>query len=150
MELVDFIIAAKIGGYASGSEALATSFEDGAKGFVFESNGYRYVDRYYGFNPFSGTEFVFDSSGKLIWLMNYYGKVGAASSKPSVVYQILKDAMLKIDREFPFRGPSKLIKNDYIYENTQSGSIDRFQGKEHISKNGIELYSLNYHGGLMV
>ncbi len=72
MELVNFIIATKIAGYASGDEAQETAFEDNAKGFTFESNGYRYVDRYYGFNPFSGSEFVFDSSGKLLWSMNYY------------------------------------------------------------------------------
>ncbi len=150
MELVDFIIAAKIAGYASGNDAQERLFEDDAKGFVFESNGYRYVDRYYGFNPFSGSEFVFDSSGKRIWTMNYYGRLEPISNKPSLIYQILKDAMLKIDREFPFRGPAKLKKNEYIYENTQSGSVDRFLGKERILKNDVTLFSLNYHGGSMV
>ena len=150
MELVDFVIAAKIAGYASGDDAQEASFEDDAKGYIFELDGYRYVDRYYGFNPFSGSELVFDSSGKLFWSMNYYGRVEPAGDEPSVVYQILKDAMLKIDRKFPFRGPLKLIKNEYTYENIQSGSMDRFQGKERILKNNVELYTLNYHGGSMV
>ena len=147
MELIDFIIAAKIAGYASGKEAKKTTFEDNSKGFIFESNGYRYVDRYYGFNPFCGSEFVFDSSGKLLWSMNYYGRVEPNGDEPSVIYQILKESMLNIDKKFPFRGPLKLVNNEYVYENFQSGSMDRFQGRECISKNDVELYSLNYHGG---
>lgn len=82
--------------------------------------------------------------------MNYYGRVQASSDETSAIYQILKDAMLKIDRTFPFRGPSKLNINEYMYENIQSGSIDRFQGKEHILKDDVALYSLNYHGGSLV
>ncbi len=34
MELVNFIIATKIAGYASGDEAQETAFEDNAKGFI--------------------------------------------------------------------------------------------------------------------
>ena len=28
-------------------------------------NGYRYIDRYYGFNPFSGTEHIYDDNKDL-------------------------------------------------------------------------------------
>ena len=34
MELIDFVIAAKKAGYASGGEAQETLFEDDAKGFI--------------------------------------------------------------------------------------------------------------------
>ena len=81
--------------------------------------------------------------------MNYFGRVKPTSDEPSVVYQILKNAMLKIDRKFPFRGPAKLILNEYMYENIQSGSMERFQGKERVLKSDVEFYSLNYHGGSM-
>ena len=89
MELIDFIIAAKIAGYASGNEAKKTTFEDNSKGFIFESNGYRYVDRYYGFNPFCGSEFVFDSSRKLLWSMNYFGRLKPLIDSPRLGLYIL-------------------------------------------------------------
>ena len=82
--------------------------------------------------------------------MNYYGRVEPNGDEPSVIYQILKEAMLNIDKKFPFRGPLKLVNNEYVYENFQSGSMDRFQGRECIFKNDVELYSLSYHGGSML
>ena len=150
MELIDFVIEAKIAGYASGGEGEESAFEDNAKGFVYESNGYRYVDKYYGFNPLSGTEIVFDINGKPIWSMNYFGRVESICEEPAMVYAFLKEAMLRIDRNFPFRGPSKMTKNDYIYENIQSGSMTEFSGEERISRNKQIVYKLKYHGGLMI
>jgi len=69
--LIDFIMKAKISGYASGGEGQERKFDDGSLGFEFMANGYKYLDRYYGFNPFSGTEHVYDDNGSLIWTMNY-------------------------------------------------------------------------------
>ncbi len=65
MELIEFIIKAKLSGYATGGESREKTFDDGSRGFEFESGGYRYQDRYYGFNPFSGTEHVYDAKGDL-------------------------------------------------------------------------------------
>ena len=150
MELIDFVIEAKIAGYAAGGEGQESAFEDNAKGFVYESSGYRYVDQYYGFNPFSGSEIVFDTNGEPIWSMNYFGRVESICEKPVKVYAFLKEAMLKIDRNFPFRGPPKMTKNEYIYENIQSGSMIEFSGEERISRKKLILYKLKYHGGLMI
>ena len=73
MTLVEFIIKAKLSGYAAGREVRKKKFKDGSLGFEFKSEEYRYIDRYYGFNPFSGTEHVYDAGGILIWKMNYHG-----------------------------------------------------------------------------
>jgi hypothetical protein len=149
MEIIDFIIDAKLSGYAAGSGNNELKFEDGSKGSEYKSKEYRYLDRFYGFNPFSGSEFVFDSSGKLIWTMNYFGKIVQDCKDPSAIYNFLRDAMAKIDRDFPFRGPSKLEKDGYLYRNHQSGLFERFHGEECITKDDLELYKLHYHGGVI-
>jgi len=149
MELIDFLIEAKLVGYASGDQGQKVEFEDNSVGFRYESDTYRYLDKFFGFNPFSGSEFVFDLDGNLVWTMNYFGKIASSCSEPSEVYTFLREAMLKIDRSSPFRGPPKFEKPGYCYKNDQTGSLERFEGKECIFKNDQEIYLLNYHGGAM-
>jgi len=109
MTLIDFIIKAKLSGYASGGEGQELKFEDGSKGFELVSGDYRYLDSYNGFNPFSGSERVFDSDNILVWVMNYYGEVLPNCSDPKGIYSFLKDAMLLISPEYQFRGPVVIL-----------------------------------------
>ena len=55
--------------------------------------------------------------------------------------------MLLISSDYPFRGPARLEKQNYRYENQQHGSLDRFHGIERIYENNKEVYVLYYHGG---
>lgn len=105
MDLLEFILEAKVSGYATGGEGNEIKFEDGSKGFEYAKSGFRYLDRYFGFNPFSGTEFVFDNSGSVVWTMNYYGEVYEICDSPAEVHKTLKLAMQNISPLFPFRGP---------------------------------------------
>ena len=74
MELSKFLAKAKIATYASVGEANERTLDDGAKELTFEDGKFKYRDRYYGFNPFIGQEVV-SQNGKIIWSMNYYGKI---------------------------------------------------------------------------
>ncbi len=147
MNFIEFLIAAKISGYATGGEGNELKFDDGSKGFEYVLDHYRYLDRYIGFNPFAGTEFIYDLNSTPIWSMNYYGAVSRGYQEPSRVYEILKLAMQQISPEFPFRGPASFIKSGLVYENDQHGNIDNFFGKETIYEDGAAIYSLSYHGG---
>lgn len=149
MDLVNFIIKAKIEGYATGGEKQELKFDDGSIGFKFEIDGYKYIDRYYGFNPFSGTEHVYDSDEALIWKMNYYGEIIGTPSDPKIVYGFLREAMASITPEYPFRGPAKMVKGNLIYANQQDGTLDAFNGHEAIYENENKIYYLHYHGGNM-
>ncbi len=150
MGLIEFIIKAKLSGYATGSEGQKKTFDDGSFGFEFESGGYRYLDRYYGFNPFSGTEHVLDVKGSLIWKMNYYGKITGDCPDPGRIYEFLRKAMSLISPEFPFRGPAMLEKGNLHYENRQNGTLENFHGVESIYDSGQRAYVLYYHGGKMM
>jgi len=150
MALVEFIIKAKLSGYAAGREVRKRKFKDGSLGFEFKSEGYRYLDRYYGFNPFSGTEHVYDAGGILIWKMNYYGKILETHSNSGRIYGFLREAMSLVTPAFPFRGPAILEKEDFLYENRQNGSPESFHGVESIYEGGKRVYVLYYHGGKMI
>ncbi|MBI5602253.1 MAG: hypothetical protein HY879_02775 [Deltaproteobacteria bacterium] len=106
MSLLNFILQGKASGYASGGEGQERIFEDGSRGFEFVGEHYRYLDRYFGFNPFAGTEHIYAANGPLLWVMNYYGQVLPTCSDPMKVYTFLKEAMRLVSPAYPFRGPS--------------------------------------------
>ena len=86
MTLIDFILKAKLSGYASGGEGQEKKFDDSSVGFEIVSDGYRYLDRYDGLNPFVGSEQIFDSNNALLWVMNYFGEVLPNDSEPKKIY----------------------------------------------------------------
>ena len=147
MTLLDFILQGKISGYASGGEGQEKTFADGSRGFEFSGHGYCYLDRYYGFNPFTGTEHIYAANGYLLWVMNYYGQVLPLCSDPGMVYSFLKEAMRLVTPDYPFRGPALFEKGSLRYENQQHGTLDSFYGTECIYENQEKVYFLHYHGG---
>ena len=149
MTLLDFILQGKISGYASGGEGQEKTFDDGSRGFEFTGHGYRYFDRYYGFNPFAGTEHIYTANGSLLWVMNYYGQVLPICSDPMKVYSFLREAMRLVTPEYPFRGPALFEKDILRYENQQHGTLDSFYGIESIFEKREKVYLLHYHGGKM-
>ena len=150
MALIDFIIKAKLSGYAIGGEGQERKLDDGSLGFEFMANDYKYLDRYYGFNPFAGTEHIYAVNGSLIWMMNYYGEVLPTYSDPKKIYSFLRKAMSSITPAHPFRGPAKLEKDNLQYENIQNGTLDSFHGVESIYEGNERVYFLHYHGGNMI
>jgi len=149
MNLINFLIAAKKSGYATNNEKEELKFEDGSKGYQFKSQDFTYIDRHYGFNPFSGSEKIFNSAGILIWRMNYYGEISINCGQPKEVYSFLREAMLRINEEYPFRGPDMLVRNNLKYKNLQQGTLDSFHGIEQIFDKEISVYKLHYHGGII-
>ena len=150
MTLLDFILQGKISGYASGGEGQEKTFADGSRGFEFSGHGYRYLDRYYGFNPFTGTEHIYAANGPLLWVMNYYGQVLPLCSDPGKVYSFLKEAMRLVTPDYPFRGPALFEKGSLRYENQQHGTLESFYGTESISENHVIVYFFHYHGGKLI
>jgi hypothetical protein len=74
----------------------------------------RYRDRYYGWDPFAGEEVV-TKDGKVIWLMNYYGRCLPDGVTPSQVYGFLSKALAEVTEETPYRGPEKYMENGFMY-----------------------------------
>ena len=88
MELSKFLVKAKIATYASEGEGGEKDLEDGSKELTYEEEEFRYRDRYFGFNPFSGEEVVWKNN-EFIWVMNYYGKVVSDKIPAKQIYEFL-------------------------------------------------------------
>ncbi len=145
MEFTEFLINAKLSGYATGGEGKEIKLEDGGSKFYHTEQDFEYSDIYYGFNPFIGQEVV-KRNGITIWLMNYYGETNCANIKASSIYQFLKLALQNLDPELPLRGPSEFKRDSFDYINTVNGNIDLFSGEEIIHYDQNQVYKLCYHG----
>ena len=148
MALLDFILRAKRTGYAGG-DSREIRFDDGSVGYEQQSGDFIYLDRYTGTNPFVGVEKIFSPGRTLLWAMNYYGRVLTDSTGPQDIYAFLREALLELTPEYPFRGPAVNEKNGFRYANNQQGDLDRFHGIEQIYMNEKKIYELYYHGGQM-
>jgi len=145
LELCKFLVKAKINTYTSGREG--TILTDGSKELTFEEGEFVYRDKYHGFNPFIGGEVVF-CKGKCIWGMNYYGYIIPSEGiSQKEVYAFLREALKKVGKEKPFRGPKKYEENSFQYVNSVEGNLGMFNGIEKILYKGKEVYRLLYHGG---
>ena len=148
MELSNFLVKARINTYASigeGKEDEVRALEDGSIEFVYEENGFRYRDRYFGFNPFIGEEIVWQN-GEVIWGMNYYGRITSDVVPEKQVYEFLRKALRQVTEDRPFRG-NNFREGDFEYINESKGTIKSFNGVERVLHKGQEIYRLNYHGG---
>jgi len=149
IEFRQFLVKAKLAGYATAGEGGERDSDDRGKEFRFSDIGLEYRDRYYGFNPFAGEEVVWHGRNPG-WVMNYYGSVNSADPNPVEVFDFLKRAMQRVTVDRPFRGPERLTEGDLEYLDEGSGDIDRFKGTEVICYKGTPIYSLHYHGGAIL
>jgi hypothetical protein len=147
-QLSKFLVKAKISTYASFGETGKEMLVDGGKEFSFEQGEFRYRDRYFGSSSFIGEEIVFQD-GKVIWGMNYYGGDVSDIISSEKVYDFLKEALKKVTKDKPFRGPDNFKKDDFEYINKPEGRVERFSGQESILYKGELVHRVNYQGGLI-
>jgi len=148
-QLSKFLVKAKINTYALSGENEEKVLFDESKEFEFEEKEFKYRDRYFGFDPFIGQEIVWQN-GKIIWGMNYYGKVVSEVIPVKQIYQFLKEVLKKVLENKPFRGPDNFKQGDFEYFNKVEGVVENFQGEEAIFYKKQLVYKLNYHGGLVI
>lgn len=150
MELKEFLVRAKKNTYASGAKEII--LPDSGKEIIYEEDNFKYRDRYYGFNPFSGQELVLKNN-EHEWSMNYYGIIFSDKIMGKIteeeIYKFLRESLANVYADAPFRGPSKFESRDLKYFCDFEGDIKRFKGKEFIHHNHINcrIYCLEFHGG---
>lgn len=148
MELIDFLIKAKINTYAGQGEGGEMKLVAGGKEFFYQEGVWRYRDRYFGFNPFIGTEIIWKNN-QAVWGMNYYGEIISDKIDSKKVYQFLRQAMRLVQPDRPFRGPKNFQSGEWLYQDNSSGTIDKFNGMEMIYFIKDKVYELNYYGGFV-
>jgi len=147
-KLSKFIVKAKIATYASGNARKEIILKDRCKELNFEDGGFKYRDRYFGSDSFSGEEVVW-RDGKPIWSMNYFGRIKSGLILDKDIVEFLRKCMRMVKENRPFRGPEMYKEGDFQYVDESLGSIECFVGIEKIFCKAKEVYRLDYHGGLI-
>lgn len=146
-KLANFLVMSKKRCYASGREP--TVDKDRSKVFRYQNGPWLYIDRYHGYNPFSGVEYVFVRSSP-VWGNHYYGRILKMQEKSEIIYEVLRKALFRVTPDMPLRGPPVYSFNNYEYRNKVSGDISEFNGHEKILHKGTEVYILDYFGGEII
>lgn len=146
--LENFIITAKATCYV-GDGAPSPSSRPTSHDLGFQDGDWRYLDSYFGGTDFIGQEVVWHKD-KPVWAMNYYGYIlQAAEIDAEKAGEIIKTALSALYAKNRFLGGFEYLVGDYTYNDGNTGDVTRFHGIETISHNDIEVYRLDYHGGMI-
>ena|SRR3989344_2757767 len=145
--LKQFLVDSNKAGYAGGEEKKWIKEPDGSTTIPFEKGSWRSHDNFFGGEPYGGRTIVF-YDGKPYWVMVYYGWV-KEGVEANPVYGVLRNALMQMPEDHPFRGPKEYKEGDFAYTNSWKGEVDRFSGEEQITQSGGLIYKANYLGGLV-
>lgn len=141
--IVEFLIRAKQATYA-GKGAETASSRVKSHDLEYREGDFLYYDTYLGGDRFAGEEALW-ISGIPYWSMNYAGRVTGENFSGD----FLKEALLHVPAEKPYRGPDSYTDGDYVYYCDTEGSFDWFRGKETIEYRGEPIYECYFHGGII-
>lgn len=139
--ILDFLLRAKTSTYAAHAAETSPS-RPNSHDLRYAEGDLLYIDTYLGGVRFAGEEAVW-KDGVPVWTMNYCGRVIGQGFDGD----FLKNALMLVPRERPFRGPEEYNEGAMQYQNHSEGTIDWYQGFEVISLGGTRIYECFYHSG---
>jgi transcriptional regulator with XRE-family HTH domain len=138
-----FLCEAKRECYAGEGNKVDSS-RPGSQDHYYQRGDYEYRDSYFGGEKFIGEEVLYHKA-TAIWSMNYCGhNLAEEFSLP-----FLKEALLQVQEQYPFRGPLIYRNGDFYYHCSIQGDVDWFQGKEEIFLGDKLVYECYFHGGII-
>ena len=143
-EMLAFLLEAKHKTYA-GNGQHAPSSRPASVDLPYQDGDYLYLDSYLGGVRFLGEEGVWFKRQPL-WGMNYYGWM-LVTEVPAGFGEFLKQALLEVPAEAPYRGPAYFVAGEFEYYCQSQGSPECFEGRETIEQAGTQIYELVFHGG---
>ena len=148
-----FLVDAKRRTYAGLDDDATVSAPafPGSKQLEYRDDGLSYRDIYFGMTYFVGQEVVC-SDERAIWSMSYSGGLAsglADRAEVAAIYAFLRQSLLRIRVDAPFRGPPSFEEGDFRYVNTPEGDLSGFSGVEQVTRSGAKVYSLRYGGGMI-
>ena len=148
VQLNNFIVRAKAATYVGGGEASA-SCRPGSHDLQFRAGAFHYWDSYFGGADFIGEEVVYFED-KPIWAMNYYGRLHAPDRiTAEETGQMIKRSLSRLYQQNRFLGGFEYTDGRDTYHDNNEGDVTSFTGKEWIDRDGVRVYELVYHGGLI-
>ena len=147
-QLEPFIVKAKAATYVGDGEK-SSPCRRGSHDLQFRDGDFGYLDSYFGGVDFIGEEVVY-YRGKPVWAMNYYGRILRPDMIEAVeAGSIIKQSLTEMYREGRFLGGFECDTGDGVYTDTSEGDVTAFTGREWITREGVRVYELVYHGGLL-
>lgn len=144
-ELKDLLKQFNQKGYSDSNSKYIDNGKNG-KILKLEIGDFTYEDEYYGGEPYSGNETIWNNR-KDIFRSVYWGKV-VEGVNFSDIYAFLREALSKgPDGELVHRGPKEYINGDLKYTNSIKGDIAEFRQVEKIYMNDKEVYIAYFVGG---
>lgn len=140
-EIIDFLCRAKKSTYA-GKGAEVSSSRPNSHDLMYAEGDLKYIDTYLGGEKFAGEEAVWVNQIPF-WSMNYIGRIVADGFSGD----FLKEALLLVPKEYPYRGPMVYQNGEYKYHCIIKGEFDWFHGYEEIFHNDKKVYECMFHGG---
>ena len=141
--LINFLIRAKRATYA-GNGAHVASSRPNSKDLSYQEGDFSYYDTYLGGSHFIGEEAVWHADTPR-WAMNYSGRL----LDESFSFDFLKEALMNVSQEMPYRGPAFYQRNGFTYKCTVNGDFSWFYGYEEIYFQEQKIYECGFHGGLV-
>lgn len=142
-DIIEFLIRAKKETYA-GCGAEVQSSRPQSHDLHYTEADLKYIDSYLGTGNFVGEEAVWIKD-EPYWAMNYSGRVISEGFSGS----FLKEALLRVPKENPYRGPMIYESGDYKYHCMINGDFKWFYGSEEIYFNDKKVYECIFHGGII-
>jgi hypothetical protein len=143
-----FIVKAKAATYVGGG-ARSPSCRPGSHDLEFHEGAFSYLDSYFGGTDFLGQEVVYYDD-EPVWAMNYYGRIlEPAMITAAEAGRIIQESLSKMYEEGRFLGGFEHDTGNGVYVDTSEGNVASFTGREWITREGIKVYELIYHGGLV-
>lgn len=147
-DLEKFIVESKAAAYVGGGSFLPPS-RTNSHDVGFQRGKWRYLDSYFGGTDFIGQETVWLAE-QPVWAMNYYGRILRADLiDANVAGQVIKQALAEMYLQGRFLGGFNWRRAAHSYEDHNTGDVNSFSGRERIIISQVEVYCLEYHGGLV-
>lgn len=142
-KIIEFLIEAKKATYAGkGPEKISS--RPNSHDLEYEKQNLKYIDTYLGGEKFAGEEALWQNETPF-WAMNYIGRIVASGFSGD----FLKEVLLNVQANMPFRGPKYYEKDSYVYKCSVKGDFQWFKGYEEIFNKGIKVYECYFHGGMI-
>ncbi|MTI49876.1 DUF5680 domain-containing protein [Sporosalibacterium faouarense] len=142
--VIEFLCKAKRATYA-GKGAETHSSRPSSHDLEYVEDELKYIDTYLGGEKFAGEEALWRNDIPF-WSMNYIGRI----IDDDFSGDFLKECLLLVPKEYPYRGPLVYQNGDYKYHCVINGEFKWFNGYEEIFCNDIKVYECIFHGGYIV
>ncbi|MCL2426479.1 MAG: DUF5680 domain-containing protein [Oscillospiraceae bacterium] len=140
-DAVSFLLRAKKATYAGKGAETEPSRPD-SHDLQYIEGSMKYIDTYLGSSKFAGEEALWENDVPF-WTMNYIGRV----IDDGFSGDFLKEALLLVPKEYPYRGPAQYERGDYLYKCNVKGDFHWFNGFEEIHYKSKKVYECTFHGG---